>query len=346
MLLESLVRKNVLALQPYSSARDEFTSEAEIYLDANENPFNWQYNRYPDPYQKVLKNVISSWKNIAVDQIFLGNGSDEIIDLLIRAFCQPGLDKVVSLHPSYGMYKVSADINQVDIEYFPLDHNFQLDVDGLIKFVQRGVKIVFICSPNNPSGNLFDHEVIEKICHSFDGLVVVDEAYIDFASGQSMTKILHRFPNLVVLQTLSKAMGAAGIRLGMGFMDPFCVKILNKIKPPYNINSATQRIAYDLITNREEKLRQLSQILEEKALLYKSLGTLPFVQQIFPSEANFILARVKDADHLYHYLLEKGIVVRNRNKQFRCEECIRFTIGTPDENALLVKALNDYLNTH
>jgi len=245
----NLVRPNVAALTPYSSARDEFTSEAKIFLDANENPYNWAYNRYPDPYQSRLKEVIGEWRGIDTRHIFIGNGSDEIIDLLIRAFCEPKVDSILTVRPSYGMYKVSADINDVQIKYHDLDGKFGLNMDSYLESIDTQTKILFLCSPNNPSGNCISIENLSYICQSFYGLVVVDEAYIDFASTPSMLEKIKEFPNLIILQTLSKAMGAAGIRLGMAFMHPDIVTILNKIKPPYNVNSATQEIAINIISD-------------------------------------------------------------------------------------------------
>ena len=342
--LSDLVRENVLRLKPYSSARDEHTDVADIYLDANENPFNWAYNRYPDPYQRTLKNAISQWKKVKADHIFIGNGSDEIIDLLIRAFCGPNKDQIVTIHPSYGMYTVSADINNVNVRYFPLDENFTFDSEKLVKYLQSHDKILFLCSPNNPSGNCIDPAIILHICKSFRGLVVVDEAYIDFAATESMLNYIYRIPNLIVMQTLSKAIGAAGIRLGMAFMDPFIVGILNKIKPPYNINSATQKIALERISDLKVIDTQIKQIIQGRTKMNDYLQSLPFVRKVFPSEANFILVKVDDPDDLYKYLLTRGIVVRDRNKQYRCEGCLRLTIGTTDEMESLAKALFSYQN--
>lgn len=342
--LSDLVRENVLRLKPYSSARDEHTDVADIYLDANENPFNWAYNRYPDPYQRTLKNAISQWKKVKADHIFIGNGSDEIIDLLIRAFCEPYKDQIVTIHPSYGMYTVSADINNVNVRYFPLDENFTFDSEKLVKYLQPHDKILFLCSPNNPSGNCIDPAIILHICKSFRGLVVVDEAYIDFAATESMLNYIYRIPNLIVMQTLSKAIGAAGIRLGMAFMDPYIVGILNKIKPPYNINSATQNIALERISDLKVIDTQIKQIIQGRTKMNDCLESLPFVQKVFPSEANFILVKVDDPDDLYKYLLTRGIVVRNRNKQYRCEGCLRLTVGTTDEMESLAKALFSYQN--
>lgn len=335
----NLVRPNVAALTPYSSARDEFTSDAKIFLDANENPYNWAYNRYPDPYQKKLKEMIGEWRSINPSHIFIGNGSDEIIDLLIRAFCEPRVDNILTARPSYGMYKVSADINNVQIKYHDLNEKFELDMDSLLACVDIQTKILFLCSPNNPSGNCISIENLSHICQSFNGLVVVDEAYIDFASTPSMLEQLKEFPNLIVLQTLSKAMGAAGIRLGMAFMHPEIVTILNKIKPPYNVNSATQEIAIDIISDRENMVNQINQIKTERATLNQFLRTMTFVEEVFPSEANFILVRVKNVFRLYDFLLSQGIVARNRDKEFRCKGCIRFTIGTPEENEQLKQSL-------
>jgi len=342
MLLESvlnLVRSNVAALTPYSSARDEYTSEANIFLDANENPYNWAFNRYPDPYQSRLKEVISEWRAIDKSNIFVGNGSDEIIDLLIRAFCEPKIDSIIALRPSYGMYKVSAEINNVAIKYNDLDDKFQVDIISLLGTFDIQDKILFICSPNNPSGNCMSIENLSKLCQSFLGLVVVDEAYIDFTSTSSMVAKVKEFPNLIVLQTLSKAMGAAGIRLGMAFMHPEIVTVLNKIKPPYNVNSATQQIAIDILSDRENKKQQVEQIKVERTSLDQFLRQLDFVIEVFPSEANFILVRVKDVFRLYDYLLSNGIVARNRDKEFRCQGCIRFTIGTKEENEQLKDVL-------
>jgi histidinol-phosphate aminotransferase len=340
--LYDLVRENVLKLKPYSSARDEHTDVADIYLDANENPFNWAYNRYPDPYQRTLKNAISQWKKVKAEHIFLGNGSDEIIDLMIRAFCEPQINSIVTIHPSYGMYTVSADINDVEVRYFPLDANFTFETDTLIRYLKPEDKILFLCSPNNPSGNCIDPAIILQICKSFQGLVVVDEAYIDFADTESMLSYVDKIPNLIVMQTLSKAIGGAGIRLGMAFMDPFIVGVLNKIKPPYNINSATQNIALERISDQTLIDAQIKNIKHGRSTLNTCLESLSFVQKVFPSEANFILAKVDDADDLYDFLIHQSIVVRNRNKQYRCEGCLRFTIGTPAEMDSLIKALHAY----
>ncbi len=334
-----LVRQNVAALKPYSSARDEYTSDANIFLDANENPYTWAFNRYPDPYQSRLKDVISAWKSIDQSNIFIGNGSDEIIDLLIRAFCEPKIDSIVALRPSYGMYKVSADINNVAIKYCDLDGKFGLNIASLINLFELQDKILFVCSPNNPSGNCIPIEDLSVLCKSFFGLVVVDEAYIDFASTPSIVGKVKEFPNLIVLQTLSKAMGAAGIRLGMAFMHPEIVAVLNKIKPPYNVNSATQQIAIDRLAVSENIQQQVNQIKTERKSLDHFFRQLDFVTEVFPSEANFILVRVKDPFKLYNYLLSKGIVARNRDKEFNCQGCIRFTIGTPEENVQLKDAL-------
>jgi len=342
IILSDLVRENVLRLKPYSSARDEHTDMADIHLDANENPFNWAYNRYPDPYQRALKEAISEWKGIKAGNIFIGNGSDEIIDLLIRAFCEPKKDQIVTIHPSYGMYTVSADINSINVRYYRLDENFTFESEELIEYLKPEDKILFLCSPNNPSGNCFEPSAISKICNSFGGLVVVDEAYIDFADTESMLKYLDKIPNLIVMQTLSKAIGAAGIRLGMAFMDPYIVGILNKIKPPYNINSATQKIALERISEQKTIEVQIKQIIDGRSKMNDCLKSLLFVRKVFPSEANFILVKVDDPDDLYSYLLTRGIVVRNRSKQFRCEGCLRLTIGTPEEIDTLTVALNSY----
>lgn len=344
--LLSLVRKNVQQLNPYSSARDEFTDEAEIFLDANENPYNWEYNRYPDPYQNQLKEEIAKWRNVKKESIFIGNGSDEIIDLLIRAFCEPDTDSIISLNPSYGMYKVSAAINNVEVRYFDLDENFKINITSILNYFEKPDKILFLCSPNNPSGNCIAPEDVVLMCKTFHGLVVLDEAYIDFSNTKSLVEMVGLIPNLIVLQTMSKALGAAGIRLGMAFMAPEIVQILNKIKPPYNVNGATQQIAVSILTENEKSNRQISQIISERTKLNEHLKQLNFVVTVYPSEANFILVEVKDADALYKYLLKNGIVVRRRDKEFRCQNCIRITIGTSLENDILIQKLSNFQNIH
>ena len=340
--VRELVNKHILQLQPYSSARDECTLPAEIFIDANENPYNIGYNRYPDPYQRKLKSAVSHWKGIADDKIFISNGSDEVIDLLIRAFCTPGSDQIVALKPSYGMYTVSANVQNVAIRYYPLDEDFAFDTDALLQFLDLKDKILFLCSPNNPSGNTYSKDQIIKIANHFNGIVAVDEAYIDFSSVAGVQNIAGEIPNLVVIQTMSKAMGSAGLRLGMAFMHPWLVSILNKIKPPYNVNSVTQELAIDRIEKYTELLPLVQEIINERGSLAKYMAGLPYVVTVFPSEANFLLVKVLDPDDLYDYLLMQGIVVRNRSKQFQCSGCLRFTIGTPAENKQLMSVLSSY----
>ena len=339
--LKDLVRPNIRALKPYSSARDEFHGNASVFLDANENPYNSPYNRYPDPMQWKLKERIAELKGVDRNAVFLGNGSDEPIDLLIRAFCEPGRDAIVGITPSYGMYEVAAGVNNVEFRKVKLTPDFALDADAVLRAVDERVKIVFLCSPNNPTGNSLERSEIYKILNGFDGIVVVDEAYIDFSEEKSFLSELERFPHLVVLQTLSKAWGAAGIRLGMAFAAPEIVGILSKIKYPYNINILTQREALELLNNKERMQDQLRHILSERTRLQKLLNSLPMVMEIYPTDANFILVKVSNADGVYNKLVEKGVIVRNRNNVTLCEGCLRITVGTPKENDTLMEALED-----
>lgn len=341
-MVKNLVRDNILKLERYSSARDEFVAEADVYLDANENPFNWDYNRYPDPYQRQLKVAIEKWRGISSEWLFMGNGSDEVIDLLIRAFCEPQKEQIIVLNPSYGMYKVAADINNVKIKYVDLGDDFELEISQLTNVLEKNDKLLFLCTPNNPSGNCLKPNVISDICDNFSGIVVVDEAYIDFADTRSCLEILADHPNLVVIQTLSKAIGCAGIRIGLGFMHPYIVDILNKIKPPYNISSANQKIALSRLKDQEGIIQHIIAIKSEREIMKNALTKFDFVEKIFPSEANFLLVRVINADALYHHLLTQKIVVRNRSKQFRCQGCLRITIGTPEENIKLLSSLSTY----
>ncbi|MBK9149622.1 MAG: histidinol-phosphate transaminase [Saprospiraceae bacterium] len=345
--IHQLVRENILLLEPYRSARDEYSGDRHhIFLDANENPFESGYNRYPDPYQKKLKSTISEWKNIDAEHIFLGNGSDEIIDLLIRIFCYPGKDKIMSLNPSYGMYKVSADINHVQLVNFNLDKNFEFDTEELLeKASDNNIKILFICSPNNPSGNAFEIDKITKVCEKFRGIIVVDEAYSDFSEKGSMMNFIHHYQNLVVMQTLSKAMGAAALRLGMAFTSTDIIRLLNKVKPPYNINSATQTLAMELIKNRAKNRDEIRKIKEHRKMLEVRLKAFDSVLEVYPSDANFLLVKVDDADQMYQFLLGKNIVVRNRNKAYGCSNCLRITIGNSQENEQLLDAFYVYSKT-
>lgn len=339
MDLKKLVRPTIWELKPYSSARDEFHGSASVFLDANENPYNEPYNRYPDPLQWELKDRIAELKDIDRNYIFLGNGSDEPIDLIIRAFCDPGLDSIISIAPSYGMYEVAANINNVDFIKVSLTPDFELDADALLEKVDEWVKVIFLCSPNNPSGNSLNRDEIYKILKNFDGIVVLDEAYIDFSSEPSFLPELQKFPNLVILQTLSKAWGAAGIRLGMAFTSPEIVAILNKIKYPYNINMLTQRQALDLLNNESKMLEQLRRIISERIRMQVALPKIPIIHKMYPTEANFILVKVGKADLIYNKLVKLGVIVRNRNNVTLCNGCLRITIGTPEENDALLKAL-------
>ncbi|MCD8179715.1 MAG: histidinol-phosphate transaminase [Tannerellaceae bacterium] len=338
--LKDLVRPSIRNLKPYSSARDEFQGDASVFLDANENPYNKPYNRYPDPLQRQLKARISELKEVAADSIFLGNGSDEAIDLLIRAFCEPVTDNILSIDPSYGMYEVSANVNNVPFRKVKLDKNFDLDADRLLKEVDEHTKIIFLCSPNNPSGNNLNRQEIYKVLDRFTGIVVIDEAYIDFSSLPSFTTELRKYPRMVILQTLSKAFGAAAIRLGMAFAAPEIIAILNKIKYPYNINLLTQEKALELLADVAPVKKQIARILSERNTLESTMHQIPCVQDIYPTDANFILIKVTDANATYDFLVKEGIIVRNRNTVTLCNDCLRITIGTPKENNKLLEALN------
>lgn len=337
--LKELVRHNIWSLKPYSSARDEFHGEASVFLDANENPYNEPYNRYPDPLQRELKERIAALKGVDRESIFLGNGSDEPIDLLIRAFCEPGADTILSIDPSYGMYQVAADINQVACRKVRLGDDFSLDAATLLQAVEATTKIIFLCSPNNPTGNILSRGELYKVILGFPGIVILDEAYIDFASSPSFLRVLKDYPNLVVLQTFSKSWGAAGIRLGMAFASPEIIGILNKIKYPYNINRLTQEHALGLLEQEGRMKEQLVEILAGRTSLEKALLELPFVERLYPSDANFVLVKVDDADATYRYLVGQGIIVRNRSSVALCEGCLRITIGSPEQNRLLIHAL-------
>ena len=339
MNLDKLLRNNIKALKPYSSARDEFSGEADVYLDANENPFNKPYNRYPDPLQWAVKEKIAVIKNVAPEKIFLGNGSDEPIDIIFRSFCEPGVDNMVSIDPTYGMYQVAADINNIEVRKVKLDENFGFSAQKLLDATNLYTKVIFVCSPNNPTANLLDKSEIVKLLTDFDGLVVVDEAYIDFAPESSLLSELDQYENLIVLQTFSKAWGMAGIRLGMAFAQPEIIRIFNKVKYPYNINILTQKKAMKLLDNYQEKEEWVNTILQERGKMVKKLFKLPFVQVVYPSDANFILVKMNDARGIYEYLTEQKIIVRDRSKITLCDDCLRITIGSPKENKKLRKAL-------
>ncbi len=343
MNINNLIRKNIQNLKPYSSARDEYSGDAMVFLDANENPFNEPYNRYPDPLQKELKQKISFLKNISSNRIFLGNGSDEPIDLLIRAFCEPGNDNIVTINPTYGMYQVAADTNDIEVIKVSLSQDFELDSKQILQAVTKNTKLIFLCSPNNPSGNSLDKEAMLEIIQSFDGIVVIDEAYIDFAPGKSLLPELDKYPNLVILQTFSKAWGMAGIRLGMAFASVEIIQVLNKIKYPYNINILTQQKALELLDNKEQVDIWVKKLIEEREKMAKYLTKLHFVTKIYPSDANFLLVTMNDARRIYDYLVENGIIVRDRSKIHLCDNSLRITIGTMDEDIVLLQALKDYI---
>jgi len=342
MNIEKLLRENIRQLHPYSCARDEFKGEASVYLDANENPYNAPYNRYPDPLQWDVKVQLSKVKNVPVENIFLGNGSDEPIDLLFRAFCEPRIDNVVAIEPTYGMYKVSAAINDVEYRKVLLVENFQLSADKLLEATNLYTKIIWLCSPNNPTGNSLNRDEIVKLLNSFEGIVVLDEAYIDFASEKSFTESLFQYPNLVILQTLSKAWGSAAIRLGMAFASTEIISVLNKIKYPYNINILTQKHALTALKNPEQVKAWVKTILAERKVLIDSLQKLGLVEHVYPTDANFVLVKVNDANAVYQYLVAKSIIVRNRNSVSLCNDCIRITVGTSEENKILLEELNAY----
>ena len=342
MNLNKLLRKNIKNLVPYSSARDEFSGDGKVFLDANENPFNEPYNRYPDPLQKMLKRKISDIKNVSREQIFLGNGSDEPIDLLIRAFCEPDTDNVVTIDPTYGMYQVAANINNVAIRKVPLSPGFVLDPMNVLHAVDLHTKLIFLCSPNNPSGNNLSRSAMLHIVRNFKGIVVVDEAYIDFSPGKSLLPDLETHQNLVVLQTFSKAWGMAGIRLGMAFAAPEIIAVLNKIKYPYNLNILTQQKALELLENKSVVENWVSTLISERERVAEELGKLEVVQKVYPSDANFLLVAVQNAADLYQKLVKNGIVVRDRSKVHLCADCLRITIGSPNENDQLLNALKTF----
>jgi len=339
MDIQKLLRENIRQLQPYSSARDEFKGEASVYLDANENPYNSPFNRYPDPLQWEVKEHISKIKNIPPENIFLGNGSDEPIDLLYRAFCEPRLDNVVAIEPTYGMYKVSAAINDIEYRKVLLDENFQFSSEKLVSASNLYTKIIWLCSPNNPTGNSLNRNEVISLLNSFDGIVVLDEAYIDFASESSFSEFLSEYPNLVILQTFSKAWGNAAIRLGMAFASTEIIAVLNKIKYPYNINILTQKHAINALKSPDQVKEWVKILLAERTVLINSLKKLPMVIHVYPTDANFVLVKVNNANATYHQLVDRSIIVRNRNSVTLCNDCLRITVGTPEENKILLEEL-------
>jgi histidinol-phosphate aminotransferase len=349
MDINKLQRENIKNLRPYSTARDEYKGQASIFLDANENSYgsplnpgttaDKNYNRYPDPLQLDLKDAIGKIKGVPIENTFLGNGSDEAIDLLFRAFCEPGQDNVIILPPTYGMYEVSASINNVEVRKINLLPNFQLDLDGIAEAIDKNTKLIFICSPNNPTGNSIIRTDIETVLANFNGLVVIDEAYINYAKQRTFIQELTEYPNLVILQTFSKAWGLAALRLGMAFAARPVIDVLNKVKPPYNINQATQDIALAALQNIELVNDWIKSTVTERENLSNALAALPMVKKVYPSDANFILIEVEDALNTYNSLVDEGIIIRDRSKVTLCEGCLRITIGTPEENKTLLETL-------
>lgn len=338
--LKELTRENIWNLAPYSCARNEFSGRnAKVYLDANENPYNGPLNRYPDPLQLEVKKQLAKVKGVAEDCIFLGNGSDEAIDLMYRCFTEPKVDNVVAMDPTYGMYKVCADINDVEYRTVSLNEDFSLNADNILAACDNHTKVIWLCSPNNPTGNALDRGAIEKILKNFEGLVVVDEAYCDFSSQKPFRTELSKYPNIVVLNTMSKAWGSAGIRLGMAFASKDIIDILNKVKYPYNVNALTQREALELLADPYEVDKWVRTILLERSRVVDAIKVLPICRKVYPTDANFVLVEVDDARKTYEYLVDRGIIVRNRNSVHLCNGCLRITIGTKTENQELLAAL-------
>jgi histidinol-phosphate aminotransferase len=342
--IKNLIRENIKSLKGYSSARDEYkdaTTSEMVFLDANENPFENGVNRYPDPQQNNVKELLSDIKKIDKKNILLGNGSDEVLDLIFRAFCEPNKDNIITLPPTYGMYSVLANINAIENKEVLLTATYQPKVGQILKEVNKNTKILFLCSPNNPSGNSFTNEIVEELLIKFNGLVVIDEAYIDFSEESSWLEKLAQFPNLVITQTLSKAYGLAGIRLGVCYASKEIIKVLNSIKPPYNVNELTQQKAVDRLRNMKAVEKEVAEIISQRDLLIKDLKKISFIKVIYPTDCNFVLVKVDDANNRYDQLIKKGIVIRNRTTQPLCENCLRFTIGTISENKKLIRALEE-----
>lgn len=346
--INNLLRDNIKNLVPYSSARDEFKGEEGIFLDANENaygsPFSDNYNRYPDPLQLAVKEKLSTIKGVPPENIFLGNGSDEAIDILLRAFCKPATDNIIICPPTYGMYEVSANINDVEIRKARLTESFQLDMDVIAEMIDKNTKLIFICSPNNPTGNSMNRSDIELLLNNFDGIVIIDEAYINFSKQKSLISELTDYPNLVILQTLSKAWGLAGLRVGMAFASKNIIEVFNRIKPPYNINSSSQIIAAEALNNIEQVNDWIREIAVERERMSKALTDFDFIKEVYPSDANFLLVKTTAANAIYNFLTEHKIIVRNRTNQPLCENCLRFTVGTKTENDAVLEALQQYPN--
>ena len=347
--LNKILRENIKNLIPYSSARDEFKGEASVYLDANENSFGSplpeNYNRYPDPLQSEIKKRLSLIKGVPPRNIFMGNGSDEAIDILFRAFCRPGIDNVITVPPTYGMYEVSASINDVEVRKVKLNQAFQLNMESLGEAVDTNTRIIFICSPNNPTGNSIDRDDIQTLLANFDGLVVVDEAYINYSRQKTFIQELTEFSNLVVLQTLSKAWGLAGLRVGMAFASEEIIEVFNKVKPPYNINQASQQLVLNALENVEQVNVWIKQTVAEREKLTAELASLDYVHKIYPSDANFLLVKMSDPVSIYNSLVNNGIIVRDRSKVELCEGCLRITVGTPQENEILMENLKEFKAT-
>jgi histidinol-phosphate aminotransferase len=347
--LSNLLRENIKKLTPYSSARDEFSGEAKVFLDANENslgsPLTKWYNRYPDPYQHEVKDAISQVKGITHEHIFLGNGSDECIDLLFRCFCEPRKDNVIICPPTYGMYEVSANINDVEVRKAPLLEDFQLDLIHLENLVDTNTKLIWICSPNNPTGNSIKREDILTVLNNFSGIVVIDEAYINFARQKTFIQELAEYPNLVIMQTFSKAWGLAALRLGMAFSSSEIIAVMNKVKPPYNINQATQELALKALEEVGQVNDMIKELVDMREALIDVFHQIPIVEKVYPSDANFILVKIKEARRVYEYLLTKGIVVRDRSNVKLCDNCLRITVGTEKENTILVDALAAFIES-
>ena len=338
--LQDLVRPNIWKLSPYSSARDEYSGHtAHVFLDANENPYNKPFNRYPDPLQREVKSLISKLKGVREEEIFLGNGSDEAIDLVYRCFTRPGKDNVVAMEPTYGMYRVCADINDVEYRPVELDSHFQMSADKMLARCDGNTKVIWLCSPNNPTGNNISHTEITRILDEFDGIVVIDEAYSDFSSKPYFRKSIHQYPHLIVLNTMSKAWGCAAIRLGMAFAQEPIIKIFNKVKYPYNVNELTQRQAIEILKSPFDVDKWIKTLLLERTRMIEAFMMLPTCEKVYPTDANFFLAKMTDADGIYKYLVEQGIIVRNRSRVTLCGNCLRVTIGTKQENAKLLAAL-------
>lgn len=341
--LKDLVRPNIWALEPYSCARDEFKGrEARVFLDANESPYNNPWNRYPDPLQEKLKIRLAQVKSVPAENIFLGNGSDEAIDLVYRIFCRPGIDNVVAIEPTYGMYRVCADVNDIKYRAVQLLPGYRLDADALLAAADNNTKVMWICSPNNPTGNDMDRKAIQRLLTEFPGIIVIDEAYSDFSDLVPMRHYLGHFPNMIVLNTFSKAWASASIRLGMAFASEEIIKLFNKVKYPYNVNQLTQNAAMEILQDIEKSVRWINLIRTERLAMLPSLQELPIIKQVYPTSANFVLVRVTDANAIYHYLVDKGIIVRNRNRVTLCDNCLRITIGTKEENSELLGALRSF----